>query len=269
MGSLRRRILYVTIDPANHRQPDGSAGGHAANLQRLCQITQQWRSEAVVEDTWCGLLGDELLEADDLLALYLSGSFTEWYESFSDRAWDAALCRLCDQIKRIGVPILAVCGSHQLIGRCFGGWEAVAHVASGAEPPVTIWEERDGTFRAPDPRNGEVGVFELSRCPEAAPDPLLAGIPEPAQFVEYHRDQVVAASSSATCLLRSMACKIQALRYDCEPKGRLLYTLQFHPELPWSDGSAQAQAANSNGARLILNFLDLADEYWKRSVQAP
>ena len=29
---------------------------------------------------------------------------------------------------------------------------------------MTIWEERDGIFRAPEPRTGEVGVYKLSRC---------------------------------------------------------------------------------------------------------
>ena len=84
-----------------------------------------------VEDTLVPLLTDACLEADDLLALYLSGSFTEWYESFKNPAWNRAIDNLSDQVRCTSVPILAVCGSHQLIGRCFGGWEAIGHCPRG------------------------------------------------------------------------------------------------------------------------------------------
>ena len=51
-------------------------------------------------------------------------------------------------------------------------------------------------------------------------------------------------------------CAVQALRRD-DP-ARLLYSLQFHPELPSGDAAVDAQ-----GARLLASFLRLAARFWR------
>jgi hypothetical protein len=82
----------------------------------------------------------------------------------------------------------------------------------------------------------------LEPDPDAAPALWLSG-------KEGHTDPCTPAER----------CAVQALRLD-DPT-RLLYALQFHPELPSGDPAVDAQ-----GARLLTNFVRLAAEWWRVAV---
>ena len=257
----RDLVLYVTIDPWDHRLRDDK-GGHMPNFSRLCQVAQGWRPEIEVEDLWMTDLTDERLSDPSLLAIFLSGSFTEWYEVFRQTVWQEQLDRLCETIQTTDVPILAVCGSHQLVARAYGGWGAVGHMAVDGQEPVPISAEAHDRYQAAEPCPQEIGVYAFHLL---ATDPLLDGLSNPVYFVEYHRNEVLFTSSDAVPLLSPSLPAgrnpFQALRYDSSPTGRVLYTLQFHPELEWWEPDPNAEVASQNGARLIENFLSIAQKY--------
>src|SRR5579872_4413124 len=325
----RNTILYVTIDPFDQRTAAGDLRGHEPNLSRLRAAAAAWRSGVVVQDLWCAHLTEAALEEPSLLALFLSGSYTDWAEAFRQPVWAAELDRFCDLIRRTRVPILAVCGGHQLVAYAYGGWEAVGHMAPAGAEPVAIAEERDGVSRAPKPRVGEVGTFRYVRERE---DPLFAGLAagpdDPLVFSQWHMDQVMpgavrlpgtlpdtdnqvyrcgsicpepggwrdgqSAAEAArhvlpgVSLLRPVGLagarliedltagpkaasrrhvaidaecsRVQALRYDAQPAGRILFSTQFHPDLAGSD----ADGVPDHGIGLLHNFLDIAAHYWAR-----
>jgi GMP synthase-like glutamine amidotransferase len=298
----RRVLLYVTLDRADHRDGEGGPGAHRRNFERLRDIAAAWRPGTRTEHRWCPELTPAALDDPSLLAVFLSGSFTEWVEAFRCPAWRLQLDAYAALVRASRAPMLAVCGSHQFLAYAYGGWRAVGHMPPAGQRAVSAADESDGVFRAPNPRVGETGVFAF-RAERAAAraDPILAGLPDRLHFVEYHHDQVLedALPGCAVSLLapdgadealqapaydlgeastrpgapaerfthRPVAapgerCRVQALRYDAPPAGRLLYSVQFHPELDWRAGDPRAQAANAHGPALLRNFLNLSARYW-------
>lgn len=111
--------------------------------------------------------------------------------------------RLTERALQDGVPILGICLGAQLL----------AHVAGGHV-------EADG----PTP---ERGVTRIDLTDAAGCDRLLAGVPDPAYFVENHRDVITTLPPGATLLASSARCPIQAFRLAESAWG-----VQFHPEVP-------------------------------------
>jgi GMP synthase-like glutamine amidotransferase len=101
-----------------------------------------------------------------------------------------------------------------LLGLCLGG-QLLAHVAGGT---VTA-------------RSGETerGMCPLTVLPAAAADPVFGSLPgvpdEPLWMIENHEDSVTALPPSATLLVSSTECRVQAFRV-----GDRAWGLQFHPE---------------------------------------
>ena len=301
--SLRRVVLYVTIDPYDHRGSAGELRGHGPNLARLREAATTWRYDTIVSDVWCGHVTADTLKELSLLALFLSGSYTDWVEAVRQPGWHRLLDTFCALIRGTSTPVLAVCGSHQLAAYAFGGWKAVGHMAAWGEDPVSIAEEADGVSRAPNPRIGEVGTFLYRReIDDPLFDRLTALADDPLIFSQWHFDQVVLRALPAESLLRPVGlnraaldtafgrefahrpvqdtdgepstpmlrrqvesaeecCRVQALRYDVPPAGRILYTTQFHPDLAGADSAGNGD----HGIGLLHNFLQLADAFWRGS----
>lgn len=101
-----------------------------------------------------------------------------------------------------------------LLGLCLGG-QLLAHVTGGGVTAQSGETER--------------GMCALTVLPAAADDPLfgnLPGIPdEPLWMIENHEDSVTTLPPSATLLVSSGECPIQAFRV-----GERAWGLQFHPE---------------------------------------
>src|SRR5205085_1879833 len=115
----------------------------------------------------------------------------------SNEEW-ARLCdSWCEMVQSTRIPILAVCGSHQLLARAFGaGWDAIGHMVRNSAPDVPIARElatTPPTNLIPEPRIGEHGTFPFVAPRWSEDDPLLArGLGQRLMhFTESHSDQVL------------------------------------------------------------------------------
>jgi GMP synthase (glutamine-hydrolysing) len=113
--------------------------------------------------------------------------------------------RLTTEALDLGIPLL---------GLCLGG-QLLAHVTGGGVTAQSGETER--------------GMCALTVLPAAVDDPLFGDLPgapdEPLWMIENHEDSVTALPPSATLLVSSGECPIQAFRV-----GERAWGLQFHPE---------------------------------------
>lgn len=278
-GPTRDYIWYVTVDERDYFQFGNN--GHRSNLSRLQSIAET--AGIQVDPIWMANLTDEILDDRTLLALFGAGSFPEWFTPDKPSPWVQQLDYYCDQIRNTVVPIFAVCGTHQLVARAFASWDAVGHmVRSGLAVPTVAEEFKLHESLIPASRLGEAGVYPLRICDGKGSDPLLAGILDQPSFVESHHDEVIsgrydprfeallepdpdrppdaatlrpADSSHSNPGAPGDRCQVQALHLT--GSDRVLYSTQFHPELPSPDNDIDAESA-----RLLLNFIAIARDFW-------
>ncbi|MFE6286999.1 type 1 glutamine amidotransferase [Streptomyces sp. NPDC057877] len=130
----------------------------------------------------------------------LGGGFLP--DADADVPWLPAQRGLARQCAAHGVPLLGICLGAQVLAVATGGAVTGAH----GRP--------------------ERGSCTVVRRPEAARDPLLAGVPESFPVIQNHRDQITALPPGAVHLARSADCPVQAFRV-----GERAWGVQFHPEV--------------------------------------
>lgn len=148
-------------------------------------------------------------------------------------AWLAPTRSLVSQALEAHKPILGI---------CLGG-QMLAHVAGGIV---------EGDVGAP-----EAGSTPIRLRPEAADDPLFAGLPEAVPAMEHHVDAITKLPPDAVWLAETDRCRYQALRVGARAWG-----VQFHPEvtperiLTWNAHELRDQGFD----RDVLHAQALADE---------
>jgi GMP synthase-like glutamine amidotransferase len=146
-------------------------------------------------------LGEPIPDLDTFDALWVMGGPQDvWQEA--EHLWladEKAAIRQAVLERRM--PYLGICLGHQLLADALCG-----EVRPATEP--------------------EIGVCEVALRPGAARNPLLAGLPERARFLQWHRAEVCRPPDGAKVLATSPSCKIQALAV-----GTRAFGLQCHAEV--------------------------------------
>lgn len=173
------------------------------------------------------------LAARGTAALVLSGS----ERSVSQRLpWMEDEKALLVQAVALGIPTLAVCFGHQLLGQAFG-----AGIVRG--------EKR-------------VGLFEVGPLGD---DPLFAGLGPRALVPEQHEDRLEGVPDGFRLVASSDYCRVQAIVHSAVP----VYGVQFHPcygddvfdeDDAWETTGLRGRFAH-DGARILSNAVRIFREW--------
>ncbi len=270
----RTRILYVVID----RPADALPEDHAPNTRGLAVAASSYdpalQVTVVTVDELMGMDAQTLDATYKPLAIYGAGSFSEWFMYGIDADWRGKLDSYMRLIRSTTIPMLAVCGSHQLVAIAFNGFSAVAHMTAGPSP-VRISEELSmPTPRGlwPNPRPGEEGTYPVIAASAAETDDLVRATTRAPWAASHHKDMVVDTSGFALIYQGDdgrapattagdqvpLRCRVQAMR-RLDP-GRILYSTQFHPEMTRFDESTMTDGGF--GKAWMASFLRLARSWW-------
>lgn len=158
--------------------------------------------------------------------ILLGGQKTPWWEYNT-----AELQGVQDLLRRAQVPILGICGGHQLLALAFGG-----RVAPIRRLKKTTQGGYAGCFR-------EKGWLEIQLTRD---DPIFAGLPPRADVWLNHCEEVKALPPHFVALARNSTCPVQAMKQDDAP----VYGVQFHPEL--------TSEKNATAGLVVRNLLRVA-----------
>ncbi len=270
----RRRVLFVVID----RPEDGPLAFHQSNLRGVRSAVSSHDPEYEVVPITIGELAgmdEAAIEATyHPLCIFSAGSFTEWFLYGVDASWRASLDHYMTFLRRTTMPVLAVCGSHQLVAIAFNGFSAVAHMTD-AGAPVRISDELAAPKPRgmwPTPRVGEEGTYPVLATQAGAMDPIVKAAGTTPLVASHHKDMVVDITgftllytgdegrSPATLAGEQVKvrCRVQGVRLD--DATRVLYATQFHPEMRQFDESTSDD--QGFGAKWIRAFLSAAERHW-------
>ena len=147
----------------------------------------------------------------------------------------ASLAPLVEVIRETALPLLGLCGGHQLTGLAFG---------ARPEPmgPLLPGEVDPRPELAPGMRK------EWGPCPVQilGDDPLFAGLGRAVVVEQRHFWELKALPEGFVRLASSEVCAIEAMRHRARP----LYGLQFHPE--------RYTKTHPDGRAILANFFRLA-----------
>lgn len=204
------------------------------------------RFEAASGETPCLVVPFEQASVDLIDRLQPSSVvFSGFARSFQDYevASFAPVARLIRE--RTSLPMLLLCGAHQLAGFLFSG------ELDGAE---RLYDQPMRRRRADEPAANpdyhpeffmERGFYPLTRH---GADPLFAGCADPPWVYESHYCEIKELPPGFRLLASTPECRIQAMRHATQ----LLVGCQFHPE-DYSD-------AFPDGRTILANFFAEARE---------
>jgi GMP synthase (glutamine-hydrolysing) len=175
-------------------------------------------------------LSQALAVEQDVRAIAISGNVTDW-----DQYDMAGFAPLFDLIKGGKLPVIGLCGGHQLLGMLFGAQcGPLRKLRAGEADPDQSFAP--GYFK-------EVG-YKPVRVLQA--DPLFEGLGERPVFFESHYWEVKQPPADFALLASSDDCRVQSMVHKRYP----IYGTQFHPEVN--------NVGQPDGLTLLENFFRVA-----------
>ena len=180
-------------------------------------------------------LGESLPLAEDVDGLVLAGSYNSVHD---DTSWQQQIRAWLPVMREQKIPILGICGSHQLIANCEG-----ADVASLKRGPFA-------------------GTFPIQLTDAGKLSPVMRGISDDDCFHYANSEHVLGVPAGSCLLASSSEVPIAALDF-----GDHCYTTQFHPEATeetlgtiWQHKAPELMRKyhrHDKGDQLVENFLTL------------
>ena len=180
-------------------------------------------------------LGEALPELAEVDGLVLAGSYNSVHDNTD---WQRRVRAWIPDMRRQRVPMLGICGSHQLLAQAAG---------------AAVEKLPDGPF---------AGTLPVSLTAAANTSPLFKGIADQDCFHYANSEHVLEVPTAATLLASSAKIPVAALDY-----GDHCYTTQFHPEGSeltlgpiWQHKRPELMQnyhPNDSGDLLVENFLRL------------
>ena len=176
----------------------------------------------------------ELVERLQPRAIVMSG-FGRSFETYGKEA----LLRVEELVRGTEVPILGICGSHQL-NAMFHNHD-LRRLRRFRDEPLRRLRPGEPDL-APQYHPGYLKETGFHTVRIVEPDPLFAGFQSSGVFLESHYCEVKKLPRGFRLLASTDECRIQAYRHPTKP----LYGVQFHPE-----GYIRAYP---DGRKLLANF---------------
>lgn len=226
-------ICYVDLEHPR-LGPSLLSDGPEANQRKADLVTFKVRFERLSGEP-CLLqhftqVDGSCLAGLDVRAIVLSG-----HRTLIDDYDPADLAPLFAVIRDGTVPLLGLCGGHQMIGIAFGADPAPIGPLPPGEPDPH-----------PDLAPGMRKEWGPHRVRFVREDPLFAGLGDSAMVEQRHFWELKAVPAGFVRLAESEACAVQAMRHASRP----LYGVQFHPE--------RYSHAHPDGQAILANFFRLA-----------
>jgi len=158
-----------------------------------------------------------------------------------------------DVLHKADLPILCLCGSHQVLGFSFN--RDLRRVKRLRDEPIRRIKPNENFPRKAqgDPKFDlseffvAEGFFPITRI---KPDPLFRGLPKRMIMRCSHYCEVKKLPPCFELLASSAHSRIEAMRHQDRP----LYGTQFHPEA--------YEAPFFHGRRLLENFAKIVQDFW-------
>jgi GMP synthase-like glutamine amidotransferase len=171
----------------------------------------------------------ELVKEKDVRAIAISGNTADWIE------YDFATFQpLFDIVQSGEIPVIGLCGGHQLIGLMYQAECGPLRKLKPGEPDPADWAP--GWFK-------EVGYLPVQVQKE---DPIFNGLGKEPIFFESHYWEIKQMPPGFELLASTQECRIQTIKHKQYP----IYGTQFHPEVNSAD--------YMDGRKLLANFFRIA-----------
>jgi GMP synthase-like glutamine amidotransferase len=221
-------VLYLDIEHPKALLKQRQRARHLKKLHRNSQLFRELSGVGCLAQSFIWLDGSHL---DDLplLAMVIGGNRTDW-ETYTPTQLREPLAA----IRSAQVPVLGICGGHQMLCTAFGGVvRPMKRPGGGGGPSAT------GMFK-------EKGYTAVKVDPD---DPLFRGLGDEILVHESHYCEVVKVPPVLRATASSAVCKVQALAHRDRP----VHGVQFHPET-FDD-------EHPDGRKVLENFFSIAGSF--------
>ena len=235
-GNNTKRIFFIEMmgEPGSY---DASVYDHFEDTDQegIWFIKRFGHLNGISISTCNVCLGETLPCADDVDGLVLAGSYNSVHDNTH---WQLKMREWIPQMRQQQIPILAICGSHQLIAHQLGS---------------DVIKVEDGPF---------AGTFPIELTSAGKESPIMQSIDDNDCFQYANSEHVASVPEGSILLASSSKVPVAALDY-----GDHCYSTQFHPE-----GSCETLSTvwrysnptlmdhyhtNEKGDQLVENFLNL------------
>lgn len=222
-------VLYLDIEHPLSLLSRKRRAVHLRSLRRDCEVFRRISRTSCMSQSFIWLDGSHFDELP-VLAMVISGNRTDW-----EKYTPSQLQQPYEAVRSSKVPILGICGGHQLLCRALGGKVGPMRRLSEREPdPYPRY--MPGYFK----ERGYAEV-DIRRTHE-----LFSGMGDRIVVHQSHYCEVKEASDDLEVLADSPNCKIQAVAHRKRP----LFGVQFHPET--------FDEIHQDGRKMLENFFRIA-----------